>query len=111
MVGGYSATELEINPHFEKIDFGPPIISLRQEIVRDLSTDLSHAYKIHEAIKTGNISKTQLQIGPVNPSHWLTTACRLCRLWILKPGLSRKNVEKLRLILKFIIGVYIPNLK
>ena len=35
--------------------------------------------------------------------------CRMCRLWISKHGLSKKNVQKLRLIIEFIIGVYFPN--
>ena len=106
-----SATELEINPKFAKIDIGPPIIQLRPEVVKDLSTDQSYAYKMYEAIRTGKLplALAQLEIGPVNHSRWLTTACRLCRLWVSKHGLSRKNVENLRLIVEFIIGVYIPN--
>jgi len=33
----------------------------------------------------------------------------MCRLWISKHGLSKKNSDNLRLIVEFIIGVYIPN--
>ena len=106
-----TATELEVDPKFTKIDAGPPLIQLRQEVIKDLSTDQSYAYKITEAIRTGQLSKTlaNLEIGPVNHSRWLTTACRLCRIWISKHGLSKKDVQKLKLIVEFIVCVYIPN--
>ena len=106
-----TVTELEIDPNFAKVDVGPPIIELRQEVVKELSTDQSYAYQIYWAIRTGKLSKVlaHLEIGPVSHSRWLTTACRMCRLWISKHGLSKKNVQKLRLIIEFIIGVYFPN--
>ena len=34
-----TVTELEIDPNFAKVDVGPPIIELRQEVVKELSTD------------------------------------------------------------------------
>ena len=75
-----SATELEINPNFVKIVIGPPIVQLRQEVIKDLSTDQSYAYRIYQAIKPGHIPQTlaKLEIGPVSHSRWLTTACRIC---------------------------------
>ena len=64
-----SATDLEINPNFTKIDIGPPLIELRQEVIKDLSTDQYYAYKITEAIRTGVVPTilANLQIGPINP--------------------------------------------
>ena len=51
-----------------------------------------------------------LEIGPVNHSRWLTTACRFLRLWVSKHRLKvGKNLTNLKLIVEFIVGVYIPN--
>ena len=106
-----TVTELEVDPKFTKIDAGPPLIQLSQDVINSLSTDQSYAYKITEAIRTGQVPKTlaNLQIGPVNHSRWLTSAYRMCRIWISKHGLSKKDVRKLKPIVGFIVGVYIPN--
>ena len=50
-----------------------------------------------------------LEIGKVCHSRWLTTACRLLRLWISKHDLPKKAVKNLRLIVEFVVGVYMPN--
>ena len=106
-----SATDLEINPNFKKIDKGPPLIQLKQEVIKDLSTDQSYSYKITEAIRSGDLltNLANLEIGPVNHSRWLTTACRFCRIYVSKHGLSKKNEQNLRLIVEFIISVYFSN--
>ena len=49
------------------------------------------------------------EIGPICESRWLTKANRLSRMWVSKHGLSKKNVQKLKLIIEFVIGVYMPN--
>ena len=105
------ATDLEINPRFKKVDIGPPPIQLRQEVINDLSTDQYYAYKITGAIRAGVVSTTlaNLQIGPINHSRWLTMANRTCRLYISKHCLSKKNSQNLKLIVEYIVGVYIPN--
>ena len=102
-----SATDLEINPNFTKIDIGPPLIELRQEVIKELSTDQYYAYKITEAIRTGvvPIILANLQIGPINHSRWLTYSNRTCRIYVSKHGLSKKNAQKLKQIVEFIIGV------
>ena len=51
----HTATEIEINTNFVKINLGPPLIYLSQKIVNDLSTDQSYAYQIFQAIKTGDL--------------------------------------------------------
>ena len=105
-----SATDLEINPSFEKIQLGDDLIYLTNEVLEDLSTDQAYGYKITEAIRSGQIQKdlALLEIGPVNHSRWLTTANRLCRLWVSKHGLKGENLVNLRLIVEYIIGVYYP---
>ena len=63
------------------------------------------------AIKTGKVpeSLAQSEIGPVNHSRWLTTGTRICRIYVSQHGLSKENTKKLKIIVDFIIGVYIPN--
>ena len=106
-----SVTELEINPHFEKVAVGPPLIELTDKVIMDLSTDQAYAYKITNAIRSGVLSNVLalLEIGPICESRWLTKANRLCRMWVSKHGLSKKNIQKLKLIIEFVIGVYMPN--
>ena len=53
-----TVNDIEINPKFAKIDIGPPVIDLRPEVVKDLSTDQAYAYQILLAIRTGHLSKT-----------------------------------------------------
>ena len=95
------ATDIEIEPDFEKIDFGDTVKPLPSDVVQDLSTDQAYAYKIRPAIKNGVVSDmlANLQIGPVNHSRWLTTACRLCRLWVSKHGLKGRVLKNLRWIM------------
>lgn len=106
-----TATEIEINSNFTKIDLGPPLIYLSQEIIKDLSTDQSYAYQICQAIKTGVLPNrlAMLEIGPVCHSRWLTTSLRFCRIWVSNHGLTGENLENLRMIVNFIVSVYIPN--
>ncbi len=42
-------------------------------------------------------------------SRWLTTALRFCRIWVSKHGLKGKLLKNLRMIIEFIVGVYMPN--
>ena len=65
-----------------------------------------------KAVKIGVLPErlAMLEIGPVNHSRWLTTACRFLRLWVSQHGLKvGKTFNNLRLIVNFIVGVYIPN--
>ena len=87
------ATEMEIDSKINKVE-AAPLPSMPTEVVKDLSTDQFYAYKIHEAIRTGNMSArlALLEIGPVNHSRWLTTATRFLRIWCSKHGLKGKNL-------------------
>ena len=103
----HSVTDLEIDPNFNKISVGPPLIKLPEEVIQDLSTDQHYGYKIVCAIRDGVLPSNLalLEIGPVNHSCWLTTANRLLRLWVSKHGLKGKILKNLQLLVKFIIGV------
>lgn len=105
-----TATELEINLSFTKLTIGEPLISLSDSIVKDLSTDQAYGYRITQAIRTGNLPTdlALLEIGPVSHSRWLTTANRLCRIWVSKHGLKGKSLNNLKLIVEYIVGVYYP---
>ena len=106
-----SATELEINPDFTKVCVGPALPPLSDEVIHDLSTDQSYGYRIATAIRTGVLPKdlALLEIGPVSHSRWLTTALRFMRIWISKHNLDEKDVDNLRMIVEFCVGVYIVN--
>ena len=106
-----SATELEVNPNFTKIVVGPPLLELDDQVISDLSTDQFYAYLITKAIRSGVLPErlANLEIGPVSHARWLTTALRFCRIWVSKHGLKGKLLQNLRLIIEFIVGVYIPN--
>ena len=105
-----SATELDINDKFQRLPSQQGILPLSDEVVNDLSTDQSYGYRITKAIQSGELPKdlALLSIGPVNHARWLTTANRLCRLWISHHGLKGKPLKNLRHIVEFITGVYYP---
>ena len=54
----------------------------------------------------------QLQIGPLCHSRWLTTANRFMKIWVSKDNFTaakeKENPQNLRLIVEFIVGVYVP---
>ena len=107
-----TVTDLELNPAFEPVVVGPGLPSLRKEVVDDLSTDQYYAYMMSKAVRDGVLPErlAMLEIGPVNHSRWLTTACRFMRLWVSRHGLKAgRMLSNLRLIVTFIVGVYVPN--
>lgn len=106
-----SATDLDINADFPVVCVGPPLPQLSTSVIKDLSTDQSYGYRIVNAIRTGVVEKDfgMLEIGPVSHSRWLTTALRFMRIWISKHGLKGKNLENLKMIVEFCVGVYMPN--
>ena len=106
-----SATDLEINPNFERIEIGPPLPNLTDEVIRELSTDQSYGYRIVSAIRSGTVPKdlALLQIGPVCHSRWLTTALRFMRIWISIHNIRGKTLKNLKMIVEFCVGVYMVN--
>ena len=65
----------------QSISGGPSVPELD---VKELSSDQAYLYKIMIAIQSGVIDKTLLQEkpGPMSHARWLTTACRICRLYV-----------------------------
>ena len=60
------------------------------------------------ALEAGTIPRSLqiMVIGPVDHSRWLTTANRFLDLWTRVHGLVGQDLENLRLICLFIVGVY-----
>lgn len=104
-----TATELEINPSFASLFFPEPLTPC-DDIVKDLSTDQAYCYRITQAIRTGVLPTdlALLEIGPVSHSRWLTTANRICRIWVSKHGLKGNDLKTLQLLVEYIVGVYYP---
>ena len=100
----------EVNEKFEVMDFGDDLKDIPDDIVADLSTDQKYFYKIVKMIQTGDQDHDTLKqvVGPVNHARWLTTACRLCRLWVSKHTLRRNSLsyKNLKIIVSYIVGVY-----
>ena len=102
----------EVNEGFEVLDFAEDLKEIDDDFAAELSTDQQNLYNIVKMITTGNINHNYFKhiIGPVNHARWLTTACRLCRLWVSKHGLRKhsKVYKSLKVIVSFIVAVYTP---
>jgi hypothetical protein len=105
-----TVTELEIDHSFTKIPGEEPLITLSDRVIKDLSTDQAYGYRIAQAIRTGVLPSdlALLEIGPVSHARWLTTASRICRLWVSKHSLTGQTLNNLRLIVEYIVGIYYP---
>ena len=90
--------------------FGNDLREIPADIIADLSTDQKYLYQIVKMISTGNLDQDVLKqmIRPLNHSRWLTTARRLCRLWVWKHNLRRNSLiyKNLKTIIFYIISVY-----
>ena len=104
-----NVVNLEIKK-FPRITTGHPPIDLPEEVIQDLSTDQKYGYRMVLAIRSGcvPVDLANMDIGPVNHAHWLTTANRFLRMWVSKHGFRGKYLTNLKLIVQFIIGVYYP---
>jgi hypothetical protein len=67
----------------------------------DLSKDQKYLYDICKAVECDAVSQ-DLKPGPVVHSSWLTTACRILRLYV---GTTRPT-KNLNILVKFILKVY-----
>ena len=105
-----NAVNLEINPKFQAITVGRPLIALDQDVIDDLSSDQKYGYRMVMAIRAGKVPTdlALLDIGPVFHARWLTTANRVLRIWVTKHGFKGTNLTNLRMIVEYIVGVYYP---
>ena len=86
----------------EFINIENPLITLKDEVIKCLSTDQFYFYKVFLffkvfAIRCRNIPKdlALLEISLVNHSKWLTTADKLCSIWVTKHELESKDLKNL----------------
>ena len=82
---------------------GPP---LPEFDVAELSHDQAYLYRIIKAVKTEVVSNDLLREkpGPLSHARWLTTASRICRLYVAADQPS----ENLQLLARFVVQYYGP---
>ena len=99
---------LQYNPNFTPFSCGEPLVPLPPEVLADLSWDQQYGYKMLQALEAGSVphSLQIMVIGPLDHSRWLTTANRFLDLWTRQHGLTGQDLENLRQICLFIVGVY-----
>jgi hypothetical protein len=91
------------NAEFESISGGDPLPDIDHN---DLSRDQAYLYNIITAIRTGVISDDLLRekTGAMSMARWLTTASRICRLYV---GTAQPTSE-LYSLTQFIVSNYGP---
>lgn len=99
---------LPYNSKFTPLSCGDPLVSLPPMVLADLSWDQQYGYKMILALEFGTVPRSLqvMVIGPVNHSRWLTTANRFLDLWTRDHGLVGNDLENLKQICLFILGVY-----
>ena len=102
--------DMKPNYDFERIDLGPNLIELPEEVLHDLSTDQNLLYKRCKAVKSGVLPKDVAlrKSGPIVHSRWLTTAETFLEMWQKNHGLEGELLERLRTIVTFIVSEYCP---
>lgn len=93
-----------VNERFEKIQMGD--IPLVVADWKKLRGDQKYLYRMVRAINDGvcDAKLAGLKPGPVSTARWLTTACRILRLYISKENPS----QALRKLVQFIVKIYAP---
>ena len=105
-----NATNLKPKTILLPIDTTINLIQLDEEIVNDLSDDQKYLYQITQGIKSGIFPDflRERQIGPHSNARWLNLASRLCRIWCSEHGLEGAEHNNLKMLVQFIVGVYVP---
>ena len=92
------------------LDVQVNLISLDEDIVEDLSGAQKYLCMITNAILKGIIPPELKfkKIGPHSHARWLNLANRLCRMWCYENSLGESSLRNLKLVMKFVVGVYSP---
>ena len=102
------AHELQLDENFTPIG-GEPSFSVPETVLSELSTDQAYLYRVCYMVKTGRHDNYVLNgIGEHNRARWLCTASRLCKALISKHGLNAEDSAKLRVLVTFVVDVYVP---
>lgn len=95
---------------FKKIDVGPGLIKLPEEIIKDLSTDQNLLYLRCQAAMSGHLPRDVAlrKSGHIVHSRWVTTAETFIEFWQSEHGLQGELLKRLELVVTFIVSVYCP---
>ena len=82
---------------FEKIEVGPGLIELPEEVISDLSTDQNLLYQRCQAAITGVLPRDVAlrKAGKIVHSRWLTMALTLIEMWQSEHGLEGELLDRL----------------
>lgn len=91
---------------FKKFRGVDPLPQPPDDVYKKLSNDQKYLHRIVNALISGSFSQdlSQLKIGEINHSRWITTASRVCKLYAstIKPS------SNLRIITNYIVKVHLP---
>jgi hypothetical protein len=102
--------DMEPKFDFKKIDVGPEVIKLPEDVVRDLSRDQKLIYQRWSAVRTGTLTRdvALCKPGPIVHSRWLTTAETFLTMYQSNHRLEGELLERLEVIVTYIVSVYCP---
>ena len=102
--------DMQPNFNFKKIDLGPDVPDLPDEVVKDLSRDQKVLLKRWKAVKTGTLPRevALYKSGPVVHSRWLTFADTTLQMYMSNHKLEGELLERLETIVSYIVSVYCP---
>ena len=102
--------DMEPNFNFKRIDVGPDMIKLSEDVVNDLSWDQKLLYKRCCAVRSGVLPRdvALCKSGPICHSRWLTTAETFIELYQSDHGLEGELLQRLETIVTYIVSVYCP---
>ena len=100
--------KMEYNPEFKPIEGGEDLVELTPQVLNNMSTDSILAYKICQAVKSGDIPDDlkNIQIGPLNHARWLNTQTRIIYMTTRKHGLEGKNLKVLSSLAVYAVQSY-----
>ena len=102
--------DLEWSAKVEKVQLGPGLPELPEDVAADLSSDQRILYLAFMSVWTGviRVELYSLTPGPISHSRWLTHCTRTLILHLKKHGLKGKPMKNLMLCVKFLVSNYVP---
>ena len=102
--------DLDWNDKFEKVQVGPGLSELSEEVASDLSSDQRMLFLAFVSIWNGQtrIELYSLSPGPISHSRWLTLCLRILILYMKSHRLKGKNKANLLTLVQFLMSNYVP---
>ena len=103
-----SVENMKYNDSFTPLSSGEALIIIPDEILNKMSTDQKIAYKLCQAVKSGNmpVELQEIKCGKLNHSRWLTTGIRIVYMWTSHHGLSGKKQNIFQTLVKYCLESY-----